>query len=353
MGDVIMTTPAFRALKETFNCRLTLLTSQMGSLIAPFIKETDETIVFDLPWIKTNNLVQHEQCFELVKKLKQYAFDGAIIFTVYSQNSLPSAMLAYMAGIPLRLAYCRENPYELLTDWIPDKEPYSYIQHQVERDLNLVRSIGAETNNTQLSVCFNKCSFKTAAQKLNSVRFNANENYIIVHAGVSEKKREYPEKLWIETIKLIQENTGVQILLTGSKDECLLVQQIQQQTNSSVFSAAGVLSIEEFIAVIAKAHLVLSVNTAIVHIAAAVNTPVIVLYALTNPQHTPWKTKNVVLPFSVPKNKKSKNEVIVFVNQTHYNEQVNFPSPAEITRHVISMLKETSKECAGDFIISN
>ena len=51
MGDVIMSTPAFRALKETFGCRLTLLTSAMGSLITPFIKEVDETITFDLPWL--------------------------------------------------------------------------------------------------------------------------------------------------------------------------------------------------------------------------------------------------------------------------------------------------------------
>ena len=61
-------------------------------------------------------------------------------------------MLAMMAGIPLRLAYSRENPYELLTHWLPDKEPYSFVQHQVKRDLELVASIGAQTPDTQLSL---------------------------------------------------------------------------------------------------------------------------------------------------------------------------------------------------------
>ena len=149
MGDVIMSSPAFRALKDTFDCRITLLTSSMGSLITSFIKEIDETIVFDLPWIKTNNKTASEKCFALIEKLRIYHFDAAIIFTVYSQNPLPTALLAYMANIPLRLAYCRENPYALLTDWIPDKEPYSFIQHQVERDLNLVKQIGATTNDEQ------------------------------------------------------------------------------------------------------------------------------------------------------------------------------------------------------------
>ena len=48
-----MSSPAIRALKETFNSRITLLTSKMGNLIAPFIDVIDETIVADLPWIKT------------------------------------------------------------------------------------------------------------------------------------------------------------------------------------------------------------------------------------------------------------------------------------------------------------
>src|SRR5438552_18743069 len=93
MGDVIMSTPAFRALKETFNCRLTLLTSRMGSVISPFIKEIDETIVCDLPWVKTNHLIRSDECLALIEKLKAYHFDGAVIFTVYSQNLLPSALL--------------------------------------------------------------------------------------------------------------------------------------------------------------------------------------------------------------------------------------------------------------------
>jgi ADP-heptose:LPS heptosyltransferase len=161
MGDVIMSSPAFRALKETFDCRLTVLTSSMGSLITPFIKEIDETIVFDLPWIKTNNEIISEKCFALIEKLKTYHFDAAIIFTVYSQNPLPTALLAYMANIPLRLAYCRENPYALLTHWIPDKEPYSFIQHQVERDLHLVKHMGATTGDDKLHLQFSENDYTT------------------------------------------------------------------------------------------------------------------------------------------------------------------------------------------------
>lgn len=337
MGDVIMSSPAFRALKETFNCRLTLLTSAMGSLITPFINEIDETIVFDLPWIKTNNINEAEECFELIKKLEAYCFDAAIIFTVYSQNPLPTAILAYMANIPLRLAYCRENPYALLTEWLPDKEPYSFIQHQVERDLNLVKHIGATTTDDKLHLHFSSRDYTACLKKLSSQLIDINNGFIVLHAGVSEKKREYPTKLWIETAKLLYIKTGLPILLTGSSTEKVLTDYIQQQAGEGVYSIAGALSIAEFIALIANARLVVTVNTATVHIAAATQTPAVVLYAQTNPQHAPWKTTSVVLSFSVPKNLQSKNEVIQFVNKKYYSSHKNYPSPIEIVEAAIEI----------------
>jgi lipopolysaccharide heptosyltransferase II len=330
MGDVIMSSPAFHAVKETFNCRITLLTSSMGNLITPFIKDIDETIVFDLPWIKTDNEVASGQCFALIEKLKTYHFDAAIIFTVYSQNPLPTALLAYMANIPLRLAYCRENPYALLTNWVPDKEPYSFIQHQVERDLNLVKHIGATTNDDKLHLHFSENDYTSCLQKLFSHSINVSDGCIILHAGVSEKKREYPTEYWIETAKLLREKTGKTILLSGSSAEKKLTDYIQREAGENIFSVAGLLNIGEFTALISNAQLVVTVNTATVHIAAALQIPLIVLYAQTNPQHEPWKTKSVVLPFSVSQTEQSKNEVIQFINKQRYSSFINHPTPQQI-----------------------
>jgi ADP-heptose:LPS heptosyltransferase len=154
MGDIVMSGPALRALKATFHCRLTLLTSQMGSLVTPFIPEIDATIITDLPWVKTNSQPPAAACQDLIDILRRQQFDLAVIFTVYSQNPLPSALLCFLADIPERLAYCRENPYHLLTKWIPDQEPYTLIRHQVERDLHLVASIGARTTDDRLRLTF-------------------------------------------------------------------------------------------------------------------------------------------------------------------------------------------------------
>jgi len=345
MGDLIMTAPAFRALKETFGCRITVLTSQMGNVITPFIPEIDEVIVHDLPWIKTNESTSSGKLFSLMEQIKQHHFAAAVIFTVYSQNPLPAATLAFMADIPMRLAYCRENPYHLLTDWVPEKEPLNYIQHQVQRDLYLVATINATTSNDSLFIHVNESAFQSAFAKIPVLNEPDNNNdWIIFHPGVSEEKRRYPAHLWIELGKIITKQLNKKIIITGSSSEKELAETIQHGIGEKAYVAAGLFTIEEFIAVINAAPLVISVNTSTVHIAAATQTPVIVLYALTNPQHTPWKVLSKVFPFPVDEELKSRNEIINYVNTHFFNKPVSFPSPKNIFNAVTEILQKEIKQ---------
>ena len=327
MGDLLMSSPAIRALKETFNCRITLLTSRMGNLIAPFINEIDETIVADLPWIKTTAPVNKDDIFSLIEKIQSYQFDAVVIFTVYSQNPLPAALLAYMAGIPKRLAYCRENPYHLLTHWMVEKEPYTFIHHQVQRDLNLVKMIHAEAEDQLIKIHFSEKAKHNALKKLADSGVDLRKDWLIIHPGVSETKREYPENEWIETGRLLRDHLSFQVLITGSQSENILCKKIADEIGLDSFSLAGVLSLEEFVALISESPLVISVNTGTVHIAAATQTPVIVLYALTNPQHTPWQVASKVLFFSVKEDLRSKNEVVNYVSQQLMDTTIDIPSP--------------------------
>lgn len=338
MGDLLMSSPAIRALKETFHCHITLLTSAMGNLIAPFIQEIDEVILADLPWVKTKKTVDEKKISSLIEQLKKKNFDGAVIFTVYSQNPLPAAMLAYMAGIPKRIAYCRENPYDLLSDWVVEKEPYTIIKHQVERDLTLVKAINANVHSEKLRISFSESAKKAAIKKIAQMGVNPEDDWLIIHPGVSETKREYPEDYWIETGKLLRDKLGFQVLITGSGNEKDLCDRIQNGIGNASFSLAGFLSIEEFIALISVSPLVISVNTGTVHIASATQTPVIVLYALTNPQHPPWKVHSSVLYYSVKEELRSKNQVVSYVTENVMDKTVPPPTPLEIINEAGKLL---------------
>ncbi|MDB5014583.1 MAG: glycosyl transferase family 9 [Daejeonella sp.] len=338
MGDLLMSSPAIRAVKQSFQAHITVLTSSMATGIAAYLTEIDEVITYDLPWVKTDNALPADHFFQIVQEIKEKQFDGAIIFSVYSQNPLPAAMLAFLAGIPLRLAYCRENPYELLTHWCPDPEPYSIIKHQVRRDLELVQKIGASTKDEMIRITAREGVWHTAKSKLVNLSFDLNKPWLVLHAGVSETKREYAFECWVETAKQIINEFGHQVLFTGGKSEKALTDSLQQAVGPHSFSLGGLLNLDEFIALISHAPTLVSVNTGSIHIAAATSTPVVVLYALTNPQHSPWKVAGKVLPFDVPQNRQSKNEVIKFVTDTYFNKSNQMVSPEKILIAVRNIL---------------
>lgn len=339
MGDLLMSSPAIRALKKSFPCTITALTSSMAAPIAGYIPGIDEVITCDFPWVKINHSMGGDNFLQVVEKIKQVQFDAAVIFTVYSQNPLPAVMLAYLAGIPLRLAYCRENPYDLLTDWVSDKEPYTFIRHQVQRDLDLVAAVGAYTDDNKLALQVLPDAWDRAEQKLAALGHNLQSPWLIMHSGVSEKKREYSAAGWVAAGKRIVHELGYQVLLTGVEKEKELTDQLQKEIGPGAVSLAGSLSLEEYIALVYRAPLVISVNTGTIHIAAALSVPVLVLYALTNPQHLPWKGKGKALLFSIPETERSRNEVISHVHNRLFPSGVYTVTPDEIVQAADELLK--------------
>lgn len=341
MGDLIMNTPAIHALKTSFQCHVTVLTSSMGAAITPSIPDIDDTIIFDAPWVK-NNAPDPEHVFnETVQKLRGGNFDAAVIFTVYSQNPLPAAMLAYLANIPVRLAYCRENPYGLLTHWVPEKEPYDFIRHQVRRDIDLVAELGAKPETDRLVLEVNEDLWPEVYRKLKHCQIDPEKPWVVLHPGVSDNKRQYPVQNWIKAGRELVSQTGVQLLITGSKEERGLASRIRHgiAKESGICVAAGLFNIPEFITLISHSAMVLSVNTSTAHIAAATHVPVVVLYALTNPQHTPWQAQGAVLYFDVPAHLRSKNEVIRYVYEQYRHESLMPATTANIVQVAAGLLE--------------
>src|SRR5918993_2883766 len=215
MGDLVMSIPAINALKETFQCKLTLLTSSAAEPITPLIPSIDEVIIYNAPWMKNRDELSTKEMIRLIGLLEMQKFDAAVLFTVFSQNPLPAMTLAYWANIPLRLAYCRENPYELLTDWVPDKEPYCFIRHQVRRDLELLNHIGVQTCNESIAISLPAWAWSSAQAKLKAAGVDVSHPYVILHPGVSEVKRQYSLDGWIEVAKKLKRCSNLQIILTG------------------------------------------------------------------------------------------------------------------------------------------
>jgi lipopolysaccharide heptosyltransferase II len=301
MGDVLMTSPAIRAIKESIaGSRITLLASPSGARAAPLIPEIDEVMIFDAPWMKAAALRSQRQVdFEMIERLRRSGFDGAVIFTVFSQNPLPAAYLCLLAEIPLRLAYCRENPYQLLTNWVKETEPDLTIRHEVQRQLDLAGQIGCRTEYTNIQISVHAADQLSVKKKLAEAGVNLDRPWIVIHPGATAPSRRYEPEGFAQAAEVLSELEGWQVVLSGDASELNLVAGIKEHARRT-FSLAGKLSLGEMAALIQGADLLISNNSGPVHIAAGVGTPVVDLYALTNPQHTPWQVPNRVLNQDVP-----------------------------------------------------
>jgi lipopolysaccharide heptosyltransferase II len=301
LGDVMMTSPAFRAIKESNQKRrITLLASPVGAKIGRLIPEVDDVIVYEAPWMKSSaRSSSSQQDYAMAEKLKAARFDGAVIFTVYSQSPLPAAFICYLANIPLRLAHCRENPYQLLTHWVKDTHPEDNGRHEVRRQLDLVSAVGFTTQNEKLSMETTHAGEEKVLALLKKLGIDPAQPWIVIHPGASAPSRRYPPELYAVVAQLLNRK-GYQIIFTGSKSEITLVEDIRLKMQLPSISLAGILGLGEFGALLKTAPLLISNNSGPVHIAAAAGTPIVDIYALTNPQHTPWMVPNRVLNFDVP-----------------------------------------------------
>src|SRR5262249_3474970 len=109
-----------------------------------------------------------------------------------------------------------------------------------------------------------------------------------------------PPERFAQAARVLAQEAGWQIAITGSEGERDLIERIQHWMDHPSLSLAGKLKLEELAALLAEAPLLISNNSGPVHIAAAVDTLVVDLYALTNPQHIPWGVPSRVLFHDVP-----------------------------------------------------
>ena len=303
LGDVLMTAPAIRSLRDARpDRRVTLLASSSGIQAAALLPDIDAAIRYDAPWMKASADGAPVRDAEMIDSLREGCFDAAVIFTVYSQSALPAALLAYLAGIPARAAHCRENPYALLTHWVRETEPEQAVRHEVERQLDLAASLGAARLPLPMRLTVPAQARASVRTRLQALGVREADRLVVVHPGASAASRRYPADRFAQAVDELVARTPCRVVVTGDASEAKLVDIVcgAAQGPGRAIGLAGALPLTEFAALIERADLVISNNSGPFHIASSLGTPVVDLYALTNPQHGPWNVPHRILYHDVP-----------------------------------------------------
>jgi ADP-heptose:LPS heptosyltransferase len=178
-------------------------------------------------------------------------------------------------------------------------EPETCLRHEVRRQLDLVATVGAHTDEERLSLAIPDRAAASVDDLLAGMK-KRNRPWVVVHPGATAASRRYPPEGFASVARRLVQELGCDVAFTGTEPERQLVDAIRAGMAAPSYSFVGILDLPELAAVLARASLLISNNTGAVHVAAAVGTPVVDLYALTNPQHTPWQVPHRVLFHDVP-----------------------------------------------------
>ena len=270
LGDLIVTGPAIRALAAGGD-EVTLLCGSRGRPVADLLPGVSRVIEWTAPWIDPEPQPVDPAGVERLRDLvAEGAFDRALIYTSFHQSPLPTALVLRLAGVPWIGAISVDYPGSLLdlrlTD-VPDDIP------ETERALRLVGAAGARLAPEDDGLpAIRPVPMPRLEQPLPG-------SYVVLHPGTSVPARAWPVEHFRATAALLARR-GHHVVITGAPDERDLTAAVAAGAGRDL---GGRLDVAGLAAVLAGAACVVVGNTGPAHLAAAVRTPVVSLFAPTVP----------------------------------------------------------------------
>jgi ADP-heptose:LPS heptosyltransferase len=281
-GDVLVSGPAIRALAHC-NDRVELLVSPAGFAAGELLPGVDDVIVFDPPWSGYQPApVDPLAIGSIVGRLRGRRFDRAVIFTSFHQCPLPMALLARLAGIEWIGAISKEYPGSLL-----DHRHRRDSGHEVEAALELARAAGGELPPGDAG------GLRLRHPLPNVDGLVPDGPYVVLHPSASVPARGLlPGHARAIARQLL--DSGWAVVATGTGEEADLV---SRAAPAAAVNLAGRTSLAQLAAVVERAACVVVGNTGPAHLAAAVGTPVVSLFAPVVPAErwAPYQVPSVLL----------------------------------------------------------
>ncbi len=279
VGDVVLVTPSLRALRARFpKAHITVLVGREGRELLHRCPFVDELVVFDR--VRDGNFLG---LLRLAKKLRSAQVDLVIDF----QNNWISHWLGALSGAPQRYGYGARRWSWLLTHRaVPPKAPMP----PVERQFRLLQLLGIEGASARLELWPGPLDDAKAAELLQGSWIAESQPVVVIHPGSHPEwlSKRWPIEYYAQLIDRLTVTVKARVVITGSAEEKPLADQIHRSTKVKPILAAGMTSLNELGALVRQAQVFVSGDTAPLHIAAAVGTPLVALFGSTDPvRHLP------------------------------------------------------------------
>jgi predicted lipopolysaccharide heptosyltransferase III len=279
IGDLILTTPALAALRDNFpDAQLTIIVSSECADLLPAISNVDRTLMAQ----------RNARDLALFFSVAVSRFDCCIDFTRNDR----SAFLAFLSGARRRVVSYRVREQSGMrgrayTDFVNVRMRDT---HTIDYNLALLEPLGvraAASSAPHLELP------QVAHEKADALRrdWKINKPYLILHPGSARREKLWEPERWAELIDHFGRNNDIGLVLTSgpSADEQAHIAAIKNKVQQQIIDLSGKTSLLALAALIGQARLLVTVDSAPMHLAVATRTPQVVLFGPTNPFH--WRPR--------------------------------------------------------------
>ena len=274
LGDVVLTTPLLTTLRQVLTLEsLTVLTTPQAEQLIKNHPAVDH--------VMTAAKRQEDRGLKGLLRTTRRVREGRFTMAIAAHKSLRTALLLYMARIPHRIGFSG-TPGQLLYHQAIGRDPQL---HEIERILCLMRAFHIEPE-----ACIRKphvaCSdngMTRARILLQNAGIDSNEEFFVVCPGAVWRTKRWTKEGYSELVRSLSRRYG-RVLLCGSEADRALANEIETRAGEpSVLNLAGKVDLETFVSIIDKATLVISNDSAPMHLAVARNVPVVAIFCATTP----------------------------------------------------------------------
>ncbi len=277
IGDVVMISPAVRAIREHFR------EARIAILAKRWVLDTLRGDPFYDDLIEYDDAGAHRGLagrLRLASSLRRQRFDLAILF----QKAFDAAALAFLSGARFRIGYATDARSWLLTHAL---EPPPSDTHHVEVFLGIARALGCTIDNALPSFHLNATDRAEAESLLNRAGISGLRPLVTFHPGASKEPRAWHPDRFAALGRRLSERHGARVILLGSYGERGLLERIAGGIpREAVFLPATDLRIKVAAAIVERCHLFVGNDSGPMHMAAALGVPTVAIFGPGTPRRT-------------------------------------------------------------------
>lgn len=303
LGDVVHTLPALNALRRNYShARITWLVEEASADIIRGHPGLDSVIVSkrkrwmnDLrggTWLGTI-----KDMVAFMRTLRSTRYDIVIDF----QGLFKSGMLVALCKGARKIGYdkTREESYRFLTERIT---PFDMNQHAILRYLNLLKALGiTHANNITFGIPVGKKEREKARRLLNHHQCTEGDRFIAINPMAKWDTKLWVNRKFAELADQIIKKYNITVVFTGSSNDKKAVHAITSVMKETAIDLTGKTDLLTLTAIYEKAACLVSTDTGPMHIAAAIETPVVALFGPTAPWRTgPFGNGHIIIRKGLP-----------------------------------------------------